>query len=153
PTAAPLAVAAALAEARVEAPRETEVAARERFNVGLGYYRMGDFPAAVREVAAGYALSPQPQVLLNIGQAYRKMADFPRALEMYRKYLASAPPDAAERPQALEVLAEMEASLKQREVASVDVTPKATARRSRPLLVAGSAVLAVGVAGLIVGGV
>jgi tetratricopeptide (TPR) repeat protein len=74
-------------------------------------YQLGNYHEAVREFGAGYELVPRPQFLLNLGQCYRKLNDLEKAREMYQRYLRDAPATDVERPQAQQILAEIERQL------------------------------------------
>jgi tetratricopeptide (TPR) repeat protein len=68
---------------------ESVFRAHDRYEIGLGLYKMGRYDEAIREWTAAYALSPRPPFLLNIGQAYRRLGRLDRAQEMYRTFLAT----------------------------------------------------------------
>ena len=82
--------------------------ARTHFEAGRALYQLGNFTEALREFAAGYQLAPRPQFLLNLGQCYRKLDDLKNAREMYQRYLHDAPTTDAERPQAEQILLEID---------------------------------------------
>ncbi|HEY2743452.1 MAG TPA: tetratricopeptide repeat protein [Polyangia bacterium] len=82
--------------------------ARTHFEAGRALYQLGNYNEALREFAAGYQLAPRPQFLLNLGQCYRKLDDLTNARSMYQRYLHDAPASDAERPQAEQILAEIE---------------------------------------------
>ena len=82
--------------------------ARTHFEAGRALYQLGNYNEALREFAAGYQLAPRPQFLLNLGQCYRKLDDLPNAREMYQRYLHDAPASDPERPQAQQILAEID---------------------------------------------
>lgn len=87
---------------------DAESRARAHYEVGLGMYHLGNYHDAIREFSAGYELSPRPQFLINLGQAYRKLRDFDHARIMFRRYLATAGPDASDRRQVQQLLDEAE---------------------------------------------
>ncbi len=72
--------------------------ARERFLHGLELAKDGDCKFAVVEFETSYALYPRPNTLYNVAQCRQTLHDYPRAVAAYNKYLAVAPPDAADRP-------------------------------------------------------
>jgi tetratricopeptide (TPR) repeat protein len=88
--------------------------ARTHFEAGRALYDLGSYSEAAREFAAGYRLAPRPQFLLNLGQCYRRLDQLDNAREMYRRFLADAPPDDRDRAQAAEVLAEIERQIAER---------------------------------------
>jgi tetratricopeptide (TPR) repeat protein len=85
--------------------------ARTHFEAGRALYQLGNYTEALREFAAGYELAPRPQFLLNLGQCYRKLGDLGHARAMYQRYLDDAPRQDAERPQAQQLLAEIDQQL------------------------------------------
>jgi tetratricopeptide (TPR) repeat protein len=82
--------------------------ARQHFEAGRALYNLGNYQDAIREFSAGYQLVPRPQFLLNLGQAYRRQGDLPHARDMFRKFLAAAPPNDPDRNQARVILDEIE---------------------------------------------
>lgn len=94
------------------ADEDDETRARAHYEIGLGLYRLGDYRAALREFAAGYELVPKSGFLINLGQTYRKLGDLAHARDMYRRFLADAPASDPQRPQAQQMLAELETQLK-----------------------------------------
>jgi Flp pilus assembly protein TadD len=57
--------------------------------MGWVYYRLGDFPAAVRELELAVALSPDdPTIYEHLGDAYLKNNDHAKARQAYVKSLA-----------------------------------------------------------------
>jgi tetratricopeptide (TPR) repeat protein len=78
-----LLLSAALA-APARAGIDDDQRARGHFEIGLGLYRLGDYPAALKEFAAGYELAHKPGFLLNLGQTYRKLGELREARDMYR---------------------------------------------------------------------
>jgi tetratricopeptide (TPR) repeat protein len=60
-----------------------------RDSMGWVYYRLGDFPAAVRELELAVALSPDdPTIYEHLGDAYLKNNDHAKARQAYVKSLA-----------------------------------------------------------------
>jgi tetratricopeptide (TPR) repeat protein len=84
------------------------VRARTHFEAGSALYRVGNYTDALREFQLGYKLAPRPRFLLNIGQCHRKLDDLPQARAALQRFLDEAPPDAAERGQVKELLADVE---------------------------------------------
>ncbi len=115
------------AGARAQQPPDDPVTrARTHFEAGRALYQLGNYHEALREFAAGYELAPRPQFLLNLGQCYRKLDDLERAHEMYQRYLHDAPPTDPERPQAEQILREIDRQLAAR------ATPQAPPSTSAP---------------------
>ena len=99
--------------------------ARTHFEAGRALYQLGNYNEALREFAAGYQLAARPQFLLNLGQCYRKLEDLPNARAMYQRYLHDAPATDAERPQAQQILAEIDKQIADQQAAAAPppVTP------------------------------
>lgn len=97
--------------------------ARTHFEAGRALYQLGNYNEALREFAAGYQLAPRPQFLLNLGQCYRKLDDLANARAMYQRYLHDAPPSDAERPQAEQILAEIDKRIADREAKQASPPP------------------------------
>jgi len=90
---------------------DDEERARAHYEIGLGYYRLGNYRAALKEFADGYQLARKPGFLLNLGQTYRKLGELREARDMYRQFLAEVHIDDPARPQAQKVLAELEEAI------------------------------------------
>lgn len=110
--------ATAAAETRaVETARLVEQA-RTHFDAGNEHYAAGRFHEAIRHFQAGYALVPRPNFLVNLGQAFRQVGDLARAKEAYVSYVRALPEKSALRDQALQVLAEIEVQIHERQPAT-----------------------------------
>lgn len=82
------------------APTADDVSrAKVNFQAGKAHYQLGNYSEAIREFAAGYALTQNSDFLINLGQAYRAQGDTAKALDMFEKYLEKAPADAPPRKQ------------------------------------------------------
>jgi hypothetical protein len=103
-----LVLALASRSALAQSSEDQIARARTHFEAGRALYQLGNYNEAVREFKAGYELVPRPQFLLNLGQCYRKLNDLEKAREMYQRYLRDAPVTDMERPQAQQILAEIE---------------------------------------------
>jgi len=119
---------AAPAQAQSEDPVQR---ARTHFEAGRALYQLGNYNEALREFAAGYQLAPRPQFLLNLGQCYRKLDDLGNARLMYERYLKDAPASDPERPQAQQILAEIDKQIADKQAANappptVPATPPPT---------------------------
>ncbi|HEX9102369.1 MAG TPA: tetratricopeptide repeat protein [Polyangia bacterium] len=108
-------VCAAAAHAQ---PADDVARARTHFEAGRALYQLGNYNEALREFAAGYQLAPRPQFLLNLGQCYRKLDDLANARAMYQRYLHDAPASDPERPQAQQILAEIDRQIADRQAAA-----------------------------------
>ena len=160
---------ALLGVARADDDNQTR--ARAHFEIGNGMYRLGDYPGALREFAAGYELTKKPGFLINLGHTYRKLHDLARAKEMYQRYLAVTPPDDPARAQLQQVLSDIETELRSQPPhapepipspapALIPTTPTLSAsataptpprRRNRAMIVSGAVLGVLGV-GLVAGG-
>jgi tetratricopeptide (TPR) repeat protein len=124
--AALLAVAWCAGVARAQQPEDPVARARTHFEAGRALYTLGNYEEARREFAAGYQLAPRPQFLLNLGQCYRKLDDLQHAREMYQRYLHDAPATDPERPQAEQILAEIDTQIADRQAALRAAPPPAS---------------------------
>jgi Flp pilus assembly protein TadD len=120
-----LLLACGVAQAQVQEPRSDDdvTRARTHFEAGRALYQLGNYNEALREFAAGYQLAPRPQFLLNLGQCYRKLDDLANARSMYQRYLHDAPQSDPERPQAEQILAEIERQIADRQAAQAPPAP------------------------------
>jgi tetratricopeptide (TPR) repeat protein len=82
-----------------------------------GDYRGGRFEAAAVGYQRAYALVPAPQLLFNIGQCQRKLGRPKRAKTFFEAYLR-AWPEAPQRPMVEQLIAEVDAQLREREAIS-----------------------------------
>ena len=120
--------------AHAQAQTDDPVArARTHFEAGRALYQLGNYNEALREFAAGYQLAARPQFLLNLGQCYRKLDDLQNARAMYQRYLHDAPATDPERPQAQQILAEIDKQIADKQAAAAPppatvTTPPATAQ-------------------------
>jgi len=103
PTCAPWLLALALVMApRVSSadPADKKAAAaadasgRAHFQRGQRLSAIGDYPAAYREFAAGYALTERPLFLFNMGEAARASGEVDKARDAYRAFLRADPSNA-----------------------------------------------------------
>jgi tetratricopeptide (TPR) repeat protein len=86
--------------------------AKVHFQAGSTHYQLKQYSEAIREFAAGYALSPRPEFLINLGQAYRGAGDLPQALNMFKQYLEKAPANAKPRAQVEQLVRQLEQQIK-----------------------------------------
>jgi tetratricopeptide (TPR) repeat protein len=81
--------------------------ARRHHDRGSSLYNLGQFEEAISEYRRGYEQRADPVFLYNIAQAYRQLGAPDKALFFYRRYLSTAP-DAANRRQVEELVADLE---------------------------------------------
>lgn len=81
--------------------------AKVHFQAGKTFYELGQYSDAIREFAAGYALSPKPEFIINLAQAYRAAGQRTKALEMFERYLEKAPANAKPRAQVQQVIEDL----------------------------------------------
>jgi tetratricopeptide (TPR) repeat protein len=150
--------------------------AKRHFALGTKAYELGAYDEAISEYATAYRLKDDAAILFNLGQANRLAGHSTEALRLYRMYLLKVPNSPA-RAEVEQRIAETQHQIEQqkpvREAAPVPppatpvpsaaapqpvvVTPTpATAEppplpRSHALLITGSVIAAVGVAGLAAG--
>lgn len=96
--------------------------AKACFERGSARYQRGDYEAAAREFEAGYALAPRPLFLVNLGQAYRQLGQLERARDVYRRFLASAPPTDPQRASVDRIVIDLDQKLAEKKRAPT-VTP------------------------------
>jgi tetratricopeptide (TPR) repeat protein len=84
-----------------------EELARRHHDRGSRLYNLGQFEEAISEYRRGYEQRADPVFLYNIAQAYRQLGAPDKSLFFYRRYLSTAP-DAANRSQVEEQVAELE---------------------------------------------
>ena len=75
----------------VEHPRDLEATARAHHQRGESLYVAEQYPQALGEFEAGFAVLPLPGFLVNIGQCQRRMGDLVRARAAFERFLAMAP--------------------------------------------------------------
>lgn len=87
--------AAALPVARAASPPVPleDPSARIRLEEGLAHYEAQRFEDAARAFADAYAIEPAPFLLYSWAQAERHAGDCSRAIELFERFLATAPPD------------------------------------------------------------
>jgi len=95
--AAQLASPAARADDAAAAPasRRDDSDARRLYDEGLTFYRRGQYDQAITKLGQSYDRSHAPDLLYDLAQAHRQKGDCAAALDLYRRYLASGPAEAA----------------------------------------------------------
>ncbi len=94
---------------QIEAARVSR--AQTHYAAGATFYRLGNYPEAVREFAAGYELVPKPEFLLDLGQAYRKLGELKLAQSMFEKYLGDTPQSAHKRKEIEAIVKDIEVEI------------------------------------------
>jgi hypothetical protein len=77
-----------------KAAADAEASAREHFQRGQRLSARGEYTAAYREFAAGYALTERPLFLFNMAEAARASGDVARARDSYVQFLRADPRNA-----------------------------------------------------------
>lgn len=70
--------------------------ARGHFERGQAAFADGEYETAITELKAAYAIEEAPILLYAWAQAERLAGDCERAIELYARFLATAPPEAQE---------------------------------------------------------
>jgi tetratricopeptide (TPR) repeat protein len=84
---------AAAQDAKKPASGQASDEASERFRAGVGFYKDGDFTAALVEFKRAYELAPNYRVLFNLGQTSQELNDYASALTAFEQYLAQGGKD------------------------------------------------------------
>lgn len=63
----------------------------ERLRTGMSAYKGQNFPTALQEFQAAYAIAPDPVLLLNLGRTYFRLDQPDKALEYYLRFEGAAP--------------------------------------------------------------
>jgi tetratricopeptide (TPR) repeat protein len=96
--------------------------ARQHYEAGKKFYRLGDVDKAIDEWKAGYLAKDDPGFLFNIAQAYRDKGEAALAIKFYQNYLKEAP-NASNRDIAEQHIAELQQSLGHTAPATEPVKP------------------------------
>lgn len=75
-------------------PAAADASGRAHFQRGQQLSASGDYPAAYREFAAGYAMTERPLFLFNMGEAARASGWLDKARDAYRAFLRADPGNA-----------------------------------------------------------
>jgi tetratricopeptide (TPR) repeat protein len=73
--------------------------ARRLFDDALAHYNLGDYDTAAIGFSRAYLYDPQPMLLYNLAQVAARQNRHEKAIDLYRRYLALAPPNESERVQ------------------------------------------------------
>lgn len=71
-----------------EAAAQASADAGAHFERGVGFFKDGDYVAAMVEFKKAYELDPNYRVLYNLGQCSRELRDYAAALTSFERYLA-----------------------------------------------------------------
>lgn len=129
---------ASTAWANDPAPTKEQLeAAKKAFGEGKALYEEGKFAEAVEKFKESYRLSRNPLLLYNIGHTLDQAGQKDKALFYYRKFLADAPQNAAQRKDVtkrVEVLEKenLEADLMGTSAPAAATTPTAPAKAEEP---------------------
>ena len=109
-------------------PAATERAA-QRFAEGERAFQAGDFVRAAGEFEAAYRENPHPTALWNAGFSWERAGERVKAANFYRRFLAEAPSDSANRDRAISSLKDLGASLGRIEIVAPDAVSAALDQR------------------------
>lgn len=119
--------------------------AKEHYKLGQDAYKAGKYDLAIKELKKAYLLKRIPAILINIGLTYRKMKDYDMSIYFFRKFLAEAPAEDKQRPQAEAELGEVEAEKaaalaqpRQGSKPAVEAAPKAKGQPAAAVPAAGA---------------
>lgn len=82
--------------------------ASTHYETGLALYGLGHFEDAVSEFRKAYEVQARPEFLLHIGRSFEQLGQSEKAVYFFKRYLSTAPPDAAEREEAKEFVRKFE---------------------------------------------
>lgn len=85
---------AAFAEGDVNAElgQPTKADALAHLSKGNGFYKIGEFEAAIAEYKAGSLVEPAGVFQFNLGQAYRQQSNYEKAIWHYQRFIAMRQP-------------------------------------------------------------
>jgi len=75
-------------------PADADASGRAHFQRGQKLTAAGDYAAAYREFAAGYALTERPLFLFNMAESARAGGEIDKARDAYRRFLRADPNNA-----------------------------------------------------------
>jgi len=81
-------------------------------------FDLGHYEEALKRYEELYQLGPTPDVLLSVAECHRELGQFKEAARSYRLYLSRADPQSPEAGKARDLLAQMDAAVKQQEAAA-----------------------------------
>jgi len=130
-----LGIAAPTTSARAEDPAPTKEqleAAKKAFGEGKALYDEQKFAEAVEKFKESYRLSRNPLLLYNIGHTLDQAGSKDKALFYYRKFLADAPPSAAQRKDVQKRVEVIEKENLEADLNGTSVTPATTTTPTGP---------------------
>jgi len=83
--------------------------ASTHYETGLALYGLGHFEDAVSEFRKAYEVQARPEFLLHIGRSFQQLGQSEKALYFFKRYISTAPPEAAEREEASAFVAKFDA--------------------------------------------
>ncbi len=97
--------------------------ARERYTIGRGLYRAGDYAGAAREFRVAFKLHPSSaRLAYNLARSLERSEQYVPAIDAYEAYLRLAP-KAADRGQVQEVVAALRELLPQQDEGKAEPEP------------------------------
>ena len=106
-------------------------AAKRYFARGEKLFALGRFDEAIEQYQKAYDAKPLPDFLFNIGQCHRNLGDFEAAIFSFKKYLKLAP-DAENRDQVEEYIAELEVEQERKNARKLRLDERTRDRPERP---------------------
>lgn len=152
--------------------KQKKARAREIYEAGERAFRIGDAQVAADRFKESYQLYPTPLILFNLGQVHKQLGDLEKAAFFFKQYLAASEAENRYREDAQRRLEEVERALEEKRRATPAAPPASTTaspqpsppepvvaiatpppkRTNRTFVIAGGAMLGLGVVGLAVGG-
>lgn len=105
---------------------DAQVRAREHFQAGIAHFNAGRYREAELDFSRGYELTHKAGFLWNMAESARSAGATARAVELYRRYLREAEPDAPRLEHARQWVQTLEAAERQ-EPAPSEISPSAAA--------------------------
>jgi tetratricopeptide (TPR) repeat protein len=102
--------------------QDVKAQAKQHFSAGEARFKAGDYRAAITEFGAADALVPSPILSYNIGLCHERLGEDELAVQRYRDYLVRRP-DAANRPQVEDRIAQAEQRLAAKKPAAAPPPP------------------------------
>jgi tetratricopeptide (TPR) repeat protein len=94
-------------------------AARQHYWKGDQAFKAGNYPEALKEFEAGFALANRPGFLLNMAHTHRRMNELKKARALYKSYLL-ADPESADRDEVQSVIKEIDSAIQSEETSQSD---------------------------------
>lgn len=93
------------------AAADSTAAAAAHYKQGRKLYQVAEYARALDEFKAAYLARDDPAFLYNIAQCHRQLGDNRQALTFFKRYLADAPANVANRAEAENMVKDLEAKL------------------------------------------